>query len=42
MAENVSDTLMDSYMDAFDYKPNYSEVTLLMMQYFTEFGSFNA
>ena len=42
IAENVSDTLMDSYMDAFDYKPNYSEVTLLMMQYFTEFGSFNA
>ncbi len=40
IAENVSDTLMDSYMDAFDYKPNYSEVTLLMMQYYTEFGGF--
>lgn len=41
IAENVSDKMMDSYMDAFDYKPNYSEVTLLMMQYYTEFGNFN-
>ena len=40
IAENVSDKMMGSYMEAFDYKPNYSEVTLLMMQYYTEFGGF--
>ena len=40
IAENVSEKMMDSYMDAFDYKPNYSEVTLLMMQYYVEYGSF--
>ena len=39
IAENVSDQMMDSYMDALDYKPNYSEVTLLMMQYYTERGN---
>ena len=41
IAENVGDKMMDQYMDAFDYKPNYSEVTLLMMQYYSEFGSFD-
>ncbi len=40
IAENVSDALTDKYMEAFDYEPNYSEVTLLMMQYYTEFGGF--
>ena len=40
IAEDVSDKMMDSYMDALDYTPNYSEVTLLMMQYYTEFGGF--
>lgn len=42
VAENVGDTLTDIYQDALDYTPNYSEVTLLMMQYYTEFGSFDA
>lgn len=42
IAESVSDKMTDAYMDAFDYEPNYSEVTLLMMQYYTEFGSFAA
>lgn len=41
-AEKVGDTLTDIYQDALDYTPNYSEVTLLMMQYYTEVGSFAA
>ncbi len=41
IVENVSDKMTDAYMDALDYKPNYSEVTLLMMQYYSEFGGFD-
>lgn len=41
IAENVSDRMMDSYMEAFDYTPNYNEVTLLMMQYYNEYGGFD-
>ncbi len=41
VAENVGDKLTDAYMDAYSYEPNYSEVTLLMMQYYTEYGSFS-
>lgn len=37
--EKASDALTEKYMEIYDYKPNYSEVTLLVMQYYHEFGT---
>ncbi len=36
IAENVGEKVTDAYMEALDYTPNYSEVTLLMLQYYAE------
>ena len=32
--ENISDTITDTYLDYYEAEPNYSEVTLLMLQYY--------
>ena len=37
IAEKVGDKAMDAYMEVLDYEPNYSEVTLLILQYYTQY-----
>ncbi len=32
--ENINETITDTYLDIYDAEPNYSEVTLLMLQYY--------
>lgn len=34
VVENISDTITDTYLDYYNAEPNYSEVTLLMLQYY--------
>ncbi len=34
VVENISDTITDTYLDYYQAEPNYSEVTLLMLQYY--------
>lgn len=34
VVENISDTITDTYLDYYEAEPNYSEVTLLMLQYY--------
>lgn len=34
VVESVSDTITDTYLDFYEAEPNYSEVTLLMLQYY--------